>query len=96
MTESRRNRPAHLQLLAISWNFGWPVAAGVIIGHWIDDWLGSSPMATLVIGLGAMAGGVWRMIQLGKRDLAEIEQIEADEQQELEQRRSSRPGGEDR
>ena len=32
MSEPSRSRPAHLQLLAVSWNFGWPVAAGVALG----------------------------------------------------------------
>jgi Putative F0F1-ATPase subunit Ca2+/Mg2+ transporter len=51
MSEPARSRPAHLQILAVSWNFGWPVAAGVALGHWIDEALGSSPAATLVLGL---------------------------------------------
>ncbi|MFN2426705.1 MAG: AtpZ/AtpI family protein [Candidatus Binatia bacterium] len=71
MAEPFKHRPAHLQLLAISWNFGWPVAAGVALGHWLDEALGTSPAATLFLGIGSMAGAAWRLIQLGRRDAAE-------------------------
>ena len=67
-------RPALMQLVAISWSFGWPVAAGVIVGNWLDDKLGSSPVATLTFGLGAMVTAVWRMIALGKQDAIEREE----------------------
>ena len=80
MSEPKKPRPAHLQLLAISWNFGWPVAAGVILGHWIDINVGSSPAATLIFGLGAMAGAVWRMIQLGKQEAADRREVEGEQQ----------------
>lgn len=69
MTEPARRRPAHLQLLAISWNFGWPIAAGVVAGHWIDEKLGSSPAATLLLGIGALAVSVRRMIELGREEV---------------------------
>jgi hypothetical protein len=68
-----RDRPALLQLMAISWNFGWPVAAGVILGNWVDGKLGSSPAAALTFGLGAMVTAVWRLIALGKQDAVERE-----------------------
>lgn len=84
MTESGRRRPAHLQLLAISWNFGWPVAAGVVLGHWLDEKLGSSPWLTLLFGLGAMAAAVWRLLALGKQE--EVERREADHDPDREYR----------
>lgn len=76
MSEPRKSRPAHLQLIAISWNFGWPVAAGVMVGHWLDEKLGSSPLATLTLGLGAMAAAIWRLVSLGKQEVAERQQEE--------------------
>lgn len=72
-------RPAHLQLLAVSWNFGWPVATGVIVGHWLDETLGTSPLATLVLGVGAMAASIWRMIDLSRRESEERRLDEAAE-----------------
>ena len=80
MLDPTRNRPALLQLVAISWNFGWPVAAGVIVGHWLDDKLGLAPLLTLAFGLGAMITAAWRMVALGRRDAAERERSEHDEQ----------------
>jgi F0F1-type ATP synthase assembly protein I len=77
MSEPSSNRPAHLQLLAVSWNFGWPVAAGVALGHWLDERLGSSPAATLVFGIGAMAAATWRLLSLSKQDAAERREEEA-------------------
>jgi len=71
MPEPGNHRPAYLQLVAISWNFGWPVAAGVVTGHWLDEKFGSSPAATLVLGLGAMAAAIWRMVDLGCQDVLE-------------------------
>lgn len=77
-------RPAHLQLLAVSWNFGWPVATGVIVGHWLDGALDCSPLATLGLGIGAMAASVWRMIELSRR---EAEERRSDEDRERADRR---------
>lgn len=82
MREPGKSRPAHLQLLAISWNIGWPVAAGVMLGHWLDEKVGSSPLATLTFGLGAMAAAMWRMVNLGKREAAERREQEKEEQED--------------
>ncbi len=71
MDELPRNRPAYLQLVAISWNFGWPIVAGVAVGHWLDDRFGTSPAVALALGLGAMIAAVWRLVVLGKQDAAE-------------------------
>ena len=79
MPDPARKRPAHLELLAVSWNFGWPIAAGVIAGHWIDLHLGSSPAATLLLGIGALAVSVRRMIDLGREDVAERRAQDDDE-----------------
>ena len=82
MSEPASSRPTHLQLLAVSWNFGWPVAAGVALGHWLDESLGSSPAATLVLGLGAMAAATLRLVKLSKQDEAERREEQAREEDE--------------
>lgn len=71
MHEDPPQRPAHLQLLAVSWNFGWPVAAGVMLGHWLDVHLQTSPLGTLGLGIGALGGAVWRLIVLSERERKE-------------------------
>jgi hypothetical protein len=70
MPASERTRAAHLQLLAVSWNFGWPIAAGVGLGYWIDESLGSSPAASLLFGIGALAASTRRLLMLSKREQA--------------------------
>lgn len=59
-------RPAHLQLLAVAWNFGWPVAAGVALGHWLDERFGTSPAASLLLGIGALAAAAGRLVRLSR------------------------------
>lgn len=71
MTDPARRRPAHLELLAISWNFGWPITAGVAMGYWLDQKSGMSPALTLLFGLGALVTSVRRMLELGRKDVAE-------------------------
>ena len=77
MFGASRNRTALVQLAAISWNFGWPVVAGVVVGWWIDEKLGSSPVATLALGLGSMMTAVWRLVVLSRRDAVERRAEEA-------------------
>lgn len=82
MTSPDRSRPAHLQLLAVSWNFGWPIAAGVVLGHWIDVSLGTSPAATLLIGIGSMVASTWRLVALSRQESAERRAEESAERRE--------------
>lgn len=82
MTEPPRRRSAHLELLAISWNFGWPIAAGVIFGHWLDIRFGSTPAATLLLGIGSLVVSVRRMIDLGREDSAGQRDEGADDERE--------------
>jgi F0F1-type ATP synthase assembly protein I len=84
-------RPAHLQLLAISWNFGWPVAAGVIAGYWIDDKLGSSPWVTLALGLGAMSAAVARLVRLSNDEARERREQERQQAEEARRLRDEEP-----
>jgi hypothetical protein len=88
MGDSSRPRPAHIQVLAVAWNFGWPIATGVMCGYWLDLHLGSSPAMSLVFGVGAMAASVWRLIELSRRESEEIHEAEREE------RRRSRGGRE--
>jgi F0F1-type ATP synthase assembly protein I len=65
-TDPKPSRPAHLQLVAVAWNLGWPIAAGVVLGSTVDEFLHSSPLATLSFSLGALAVGVRRLLDLGR------------------------------
>lgn len=94
---ARRHRTAHVQLLAVSWNFGWPIAAGVGIGYWIDGRLGTSPLASLGLGLGALAVSISRMIQLTRQEASERREDEVERRALDRQRpRERKTGTEDR
>jgi F0F1-type ATP synthase assembly protein I len=81
MPEPRQSRPAHLELLAVSWSFGWPIAAGVMLGYWLDEKLGTSPAASLILGIGALVAAAWRMVDLGRQEAREHERDEAGHEQ---------------
>ena len=59
-------KPAHLQILAMSWTMGWPIAAGVLVGLWIDSKLGTSPLLAVVLGIGSLAVSTWRIVQIAQ------------------------------
>jgi len=56
---------ARYQAIALVWNVGWPIAAAVIIGGWLDGHLGTSPLFILVLALGGLVLTVYRLVQLG-------------------------------
>jgi ATP synthase protein I len=52
-------------LLGIGWYFAICVILGVVIGRWLDDWVGTSPLFTLIgtfLGLAAALYGGYRML----------------------------------
>jgi hypothetical protein len=52
------------QLVALAWSLGWRIAAGIIIGYYADDWLGTTPLLTLVLALAALVSCVRQMIAM--------------------------------
>ncbi len=56
--------PRKLRAIAVAWHLGWPIAAGVIVGAWLDGRLGTAPWLTLIICLGAFVASVRRIIVL--------------------------------
>jgi F0F1-type ATP synthase assembly protein I len=42
--------------------FAATIVAGVLVGNYLDQWLGSAPWLTLLGTLGAMVGAVQRLI----------------------------------
>ena len=50
------------EALALAWSFGWPTAAGVLAGYWLDARLGTAPWLTLALALAAMVMAVVRII----------------------------------
>lgn len=60
-------RLARYQAAALAWNLGWPIAAGVVAGSWLDGRLGTSPLFILAFTLGALVATVRRLLQLTSR-----------------------------
>jgi F0F1-type ATP synthase assembly protein I len=50
------------ELMALAWSLGWRIAAGIIIGYYADQWLGSSPWLTLALSLAALVSAVRQML----------------------------------
>ena len=50
------------QALALAWSLGWRIAAGLLLGYYADDWLGTAPWLTLSFSLAALVSGVRAMI----------------------------------
>ena len=70
MTSSGRDdelKYARYQAIAVAWNLGWPIAAAVVAGSWLDGRLGTSPRFILALALGGLVVTVRRLMQLGSR-----------------------------
>ena len=52
---------------ALGFEFGGTVVAGVIIGYYIDGYLGTAPLFTLVLTLTGMGGALYRLLWSLKR-----------------------------
>ena len=52
---------------ALGTEFGVTIVAGVVIGYYLDEWLGTSPLLMLVISMAAFGGSIYRMIAMLKR-----------------------------
>lgn len=48
--------------------FGWRIAAGVVIGYWLDGWLGTTPVLISVMSIGALVSAVADMLRIAKKD----------------------------
>lgn len=64
MPAGRQPDRGAVRALGAAWALGWPIAAGVLVGYWIDETAGTAPWATLVLAVGALAAGVRRMLRL--------------------------------
>ena len=52
---------------ALGTEFGVTIVAGVVLGYYLDGWLGTGPLFTLLGSVAAFAGSVYRMIAMLKR-----------------------------
>jgi F0F1-type ATP synthase assembly protein I len=56
------------QLVGLAWGFGWRVVAGVILGFYLDGWLGTSPLFLVVLALGSLVAAVAELIRAAAPD----------------------------
>lgn len=62
-----RRRQMALQMTALGLEFSGAVIGGLIVGYYLDDWLGTGPWLVLVGTLGGLATAVIRILALIKR-----------------------------
>ena len=53
--------------MAISLEMAVTVVLGVIAGYWLDQRLGTSPLLLLTLSLGALVGGIFRIVSSLRR-----------------------------
>jgi F0F1-type ATP synthase assembly protein I len=56
-------------VLGLAWGFGWRVGAGVVLGFYLDRWIGSSPLFLVVFAVGSLVAGVAELIRAGAADV---------------------------
>lgn len=56
------------QVLGLAWGFGWRIAAGVLLGFYLDRWLGTSPVFLVVFAMGSLVAGVADLLRAAAAD----------------------------
>ena len=64
---SERRRRAAIQLSAVGLEFASTVIGGLVLGYYLDDWLGTEPWLFLVGTFGGLGAAVVRMLTLLKK-----------------------------
>ncbi len=57
-------KTSNLELLALAWSLGWRIAAGVLVGYFLDQRLGCAPLLTLLLSITALAVGVAQILRV--------------------------------
>jgi F0F1-type ATP synthase assembly protein I len=63
-------RPDTTRALALAWGFGWRIVGGLVLGYYLDRWMGTSPLWILVATLGSLVASITEFIRVA-RDEAE-------------------------
>ena len=61
-------RPETARALALAWGFGWRIGAGLVLGYYLDLWMGTSPLWLLVVTLGSFVASVTEFIRLTRAE----------------------------
>ena len=57
-------KPETAKTLGLAWGFGWRIGAGLLLGYYLDLWMGTSPLWLFVVTLGSFVAGVGEFIRL--------------------------------
>jgi F0F1-type ATP synthase assembly protein I len=62
----RRLDPKSAQALGLAWGFGWRVAAGLLLGYYLDRWLATPPLFLIVFTIGSFVVGVLEFLRISR------------------------------
>jgi len=65
--DGERRREQAVQMSALGLEFAGSVLGGLVVGYYLDRWLGTSPWLVLVGTLGGMITAVARIVVLTRR-----------------------------
>jgi len=60
--------PGTARALALAWGFGWRVGAGLLLGYYLDLWMGTSPLWLLIVTLGSFVASVGEFIRVSRQE----------------------------
>jgi F0F1-type ATP synthase assembly protein I len=66
-------RPDTAKALALAWGFGWRIAAGLVLGYYLDVWMGTSPLWLFVVTMGSFVASVTEFIRLSQSSRRDID-----------------------
>lgn len=62
-----RRRETAIQMTALGLEFAGSVIGGLVLGYYLDDWLGTAPWLLVVLTFGGMVGAFVRIVALSRR-----------------------------
>jgi ATP synthase protein I len=65
--DSQERRRLAVQMTALGLEFSSAVIGGLVLGYYLDDWLGTEPWLLLVCTFGGLGTAVARLIALTRR-----------------------------
>lgn len=61
-------RPDTARALALAWGFGWRIGAGLVLGYYLDLWMGTSPLWLFVVTLGSFVASIVEFIRVSRHE----------------------------
>jgi F0F1-type ATP synthase assembly protein I len=59
--------PRTAQTVGVALGFGWRIAAGVLLGYWLDGRLETAPIFLTVFAIAALTGSIYDMLRVSRR-----------------------------